>query len=297
MRTTIFPFLIVLAASVHLNAQKLPNKQERSMWAPPNPKINGQVDEWGNQFEAYNHATDIYYTLANDDQYLYLLIHTDKARVIEKIVEGGISFIIKNKENGNVGAKAEILFPDMPLPICKGVLVAAGKPLTGKTFDDNKVEITENLNGEAVDNKLNALKKANQQLLDNLKVIKLISNENFQDTISGVSEKTPYYRTLPLHRHQYKIIPIDNKDGIEAMTQFDKNAELTYELKLPLKYCGDFSDVKNKFSYQIIIHGRGEDGRPGNTWMYGPPPDLKILDQDLEEPTDFSGEYTLAKKP
>ena len=62
--------LLVSTISLVVHAQKLPNKQEISFQAPTNIKIDGKASEWNNQFLAYNNATDIYYTIANDDKNL-----------------------------------------------------------------------------------------------------------------------------------------------------------------------------------------------------------------------------------
>jgi len=75
-------------------AQKLPNKQEASLRAPANIKIDGQATEWNNKYQAYNNATEVFYTIANDDDNLYLIIHARKSRIIEKMMEGGISFTV-----------------------------------------------------------------------------------------------------------------------------------------------------------------------------------------------------------
>lgn len=48
-------------------AQKLPGVQQTALRAPTQIKIDGRTTEWGNQLQAYNKATCIYYTLCNDD--------------------------------------------------------------------------------------------------------------------------------------------------------------------------------------------------------------------------------------
>jgi len=140
-----------------------------------------------------------------------------------------------------------------------------------------------------------SIAKANIELTDNLKNIKIAGIDAIKDTVLGVKDTTKYYRTLPLRAHYLKIIALHNQDGINAMVQFDPNGELNYELAIPIKYLAQVQKDR-KFFYSITVNGRGEDGRPGNTWRYSPPPNQGIIDQDMEEPTYFWGEYTLAKK-
>jgi hypothetical protein len=88
--------------SVSIQAQKLNNVQESSVWAPK-VSIDGIASEWDNKFEAYNKATDIYYTLANDDKNLYLVLQSSSKAITNKIIRGGISFTInKKKEVGTI---------------------------------------------------------------------------------------------------------------------------------------------------------------------------------------------------
>ncbi|MDB5030718.1 hypothetical protein [Mucilaginibacter sp.] len=91
--------LLLPALSVILNsanAQKLPTVQKVSLWAPTNIKIDGQTTEWDNKLQAYNNATDIAYTLSNDDKWLYLTIQSKYNDVVDKILRGGITFTINH---------------------------------------------------------------------------------------------------------------------------------------------------------------------------------------------------------
>jgi len=90
-------------------AQKLPNKQEGSLKAPTNVKIDGKVGEWGD-FKAYNSATGLYYTLANDGQNLYLILKAANPIAIEKLFGGGISLYLNNPNNVAKDARAAITY-------------------------------------------------------------------------------------------------------------------------------------------------------------------------------------------
>jgi len=289
--------LIFLISAIAANAQKLPAVQKESVRAPANIKIDGLATEWDSQFHAYNKSIEVFYTIANDDDNLYLAIHAVNSRIIEKIIEGGITFTVNNSGKKEDKNNVIVLFPLLPLPTGKGVLVSAGKSLTGKTMTDDRQDITQSLNAAAQSNQKNPMDKANKELLENLKEIKISGINAVTDTVPGVTEKTPYFRTLPLRAHYLKFIDINNHDNIKAMIQFENNGSLTYELAIPIKYLGLSADSPQKFFYNITINGRGEDGRAGNTWSFNPPGvEPRMKDQDMEEPTDFNGEYTLAKK-
>jgi len=65
-------FLMLIAISAY--TQKLPDKQTASVWAPATIKNDGKVTGWENQFQAYNNSCRIWYTVANDDDNLYLIV-------------------------------------------------------------------------------------------------------------------------------------------------------------------------------------------------------------------------------
>jgi len=288
---SLYFFVVIIA-----NAQKLPNVQTTSLRAPADIKIDGQATEWNNQYQAYNKNIEVFYTIANDDDNLYVLIHASNSRSIEKIIEGGISFTANNSGKKDDKKNVVILFPLLPLPIGKGTLVSAGKSLTGATHSDDREDLTQSLNATAQANRASSMAKANKELLENLKEIKISGISAIIDTIPGINPTTPYFRTLPLRNHSFKYITMINHDNIKAMTQFDEKRELTYELAIPIKYLNLPAGNTQKFHYNITVNARGEDGRPGNTWSFNPPgTEPRMKDQDMEEPTDFSGEYTLAK--
>jgi len=87
--TVILCCIITFAA----NAQKLPATQQSSLRVPANVKIDGKPAEWGT-FQAYNHNCDIYYTIANDDDNLYIAIQCQYTDVIRRILNGSITFTV-----------------------------------------------------------------------------------------------------------------------------------------------------------------------------------------------------------
>jgi hypothetical protein len=85
-----FIIFSLLAICFIVNAQKLPRVQAGNMHVPSNVKIDGNITEWG-QFQAFNKATDINYSVANDNENLYLVVQATIPDVISRILNGGIT--------------------------------------------------------------------------------------------------------------------------------------------------------------------------------------------------------------
>jgi hypothetical protein len=112
---TILTILSILMLYITTSAQKLPNVQKESVLAPANVKVDGNANEWNNQFKAYNNGTQVFYTIANDNNNLYLVVQVIKPNIIEKIIQGGITFTIKNSASGKI-TPLSVTFPLIPKP-------------------------------------------------------------------------------------------------------------------------------------------------------------------------------------
>lgn len=104
--------LLLFTALVFTNtyAQKLPSVQQAGLRAPANVKIDGKAAEWDG-FKAFNTATDVYYTVANDDKKLYLVFHAEQGTVASRAVVGGIRLTIQPKGSKNMQGAMSIKFP------------------------------------------------------------------------------------------------------------------------------------------------------------------------------------------
>ena len=76
------------------NAQKLPSVQEKSLRAPAGIKIDGKAGEWNNQLQAFNKATEVFYTISNDNDKLYLTFQASDLDIINKIICQGITLTV-----------------------------------------------------------------------------------------------------------------------------------------------------------------------------------------------------------
>lgn len=102
------------------------------------------------------------------------------------------------------------------------------------------------------------------------------------------------------------IISIYNTDGIKAAALFDYKINYTYEVAIPIKFLGLSITETSKFSYHIKLNGALTNGTKviqtptGHTLVYTPGQPLMEIapgshNLPLTYPTDFWGEYTLAK--
>gem|GEM_PF-209258 len=260
--------LFLIFSNAH--AQKLPNKQEISVRAPKNIKIDGNPIEWDNKFQAYNHATDIFYTLSNDDANLYLVVQATDPGIINKIVNGRISFTI-NKS----GKKSD----DNAVTISYPIFESKNRP------NLNLKDKPEIIPGSAI-----SLKQAdsfmyvnNKRMTDRVKMIKVTGLKDIDTLIS-----------------------IYNDVGIKAAALFDNKMVYTCEISVSLKLIGLSVNDATKFNYHVVLNGIAFDFMPGVQVTRAPNGEITAINIHKEDalpsrvdqttPTDFWAEYTLAKK-
>jgi len=270
----LLPFLSI-AITVNAGAQKLPGIQQNSLRAPDNVKIDGKATEWNNQFQAYNKVTDIYYTIANDDDKLYLALQATDADIIRKIVIGGVTFTINTAGEKKDKNGVAITFPAYDKKYHPVFLILNNRPSLTKDTAKNRMQ---------ADSFMNAY---NTQISNTLKIIGVAGIKQIADD----------------------AISIYNEEGIKAASRFDNKMHYTYELAIPLKYLEFATDKPLKFTYDIKLNGvignggriidTGRDdiisfvGADGVSYNLG---SATPQNMNLAAPTDFWGEYTLAKK-
>ncbi len=250
-------FLLVLTAFFSAYPQKLPKVQTASVRAPANIKIDGKIIEWGDKFQAYNTATDVYYTLSNDDENLYLALRVKEPYVFDNIIKHGLRFTVNHSTNKKDVSPVIITYPAMTHDDRWAILnLIATRSNEGASKPVNN-------SAEA----LNSLLKAKS---------KFIKVEGISDIVD-------------------KEIPLYNDRGITAVSAFEKPFAYVYELAIPLKYLSLSSGGTTAFSYQIKInYPDPNEKRPPQP---PPPPNVKVFESLKVSVaiTDFSGEYTLAK--
>jgi len=267
--------MILLWATTFACAQKLPNIQQKSLRIPVDMKIDGKATEWNNQLQAHNSATNIFYTLANDDENLYLAVQAINARIIEKILDVGITLTINNAGNKSDKAKENISisYPAINDRYTHSILVNAGDKANWSGLPSYAYQLPTTLTRTD-----STVAVANKLFNTNSKNIKVLGCKNLPDT----------------------LISIYNEYNIKAVAEFSNNGVYTYELVVPLKFVGISINDHQKFTYNIKLNDWG-NAMAAHTYMYHDPVTGKRGDEmdgdpDLNSTTEFWGEYTLAKK-
>lgn len=262
--------LQVFIASVCIS-QKLPNKQTISLNAPTDIKIDGKAIEWNNKFQAYNTATGIFYTICNDDNYLYLTLQVTDPLVINKLYSNGLNFSItpfgKKDEKEGVSTTFPLFDKDDRFHVNIGNMPAI------KPGSERSVMQADSF-----------LRETNDRMIKKSKWI----------VVKGV-------------KNMDTLISVYNDDGIKAAALFDNKMAYTWELAIALKYVNGISTYP-KFNYHIKLNPIKTSDN--TTTTYKPAPDGRTIpvvtfnvDADVRNllnmmsPTDFWGEYTLFKKP
>jgi hypothetical protein len=259
-------FLLLCLVCVPAMAQKLPNVQKGGFRAPANVKIDGKTSEWGDTFKAYNTNIEVFYTIANDDDNLYLVIQATNADVINKMARGGITFTINHGTGKNDANPVSIYFPALN----DKDKVVIGQSVSKKPTETHEAAIIQKQTDSlaAITNKLFATRS---------KLIKIKGIKAITDT----------------------IISIYNEQDIEERAYVNAKRACTFELSVPLKYLPvDLANPK-PFAYNITINGANVGGGAivisqitGMTVAFR----TGDASQLLRYSTDFWGEYTFAKK-
>jgi len=255
MRIILPAFLFSVIAAT---AQKLPNVQAISLRAPAGIKIDGKAIEWDNKFQAFNNSTEVFYTIANDDENLYLTVQAIIPQVINRVVGGGVTLTIqksgKKTDNNNIS----ITYPYTD----------------SKTFLIFNLKLRQSIASDTSVNAADSAMVQNNKLLE--QKCKWIATTGIKDLDSLTS--------------------IYNDEGIKAVGIFDKKKIYTIELSVSLKHLGLSTKDAAKFTYNIRVNGPKPTPipvLPGNEEITAM---LNASAARKNAPTDFWGEYTLAKK-
>lgn len=262
-------FTMMVIAPFSTFAQKLPKIQHSSVYSPATIKIDGKANEWSQKFMAYHPTNRIFYTVSNDNENLYLTVKATEAVAVKKIFVDGLTLTLLNNRQRKLPKGTEptaITYPSTAVTYT-GIERAAidyADLMQDSLINKDKITLLTNT--------------SNRKILTTFQRIQ----------VQGVKEITD-------------SINLKNSFGIQAMAQFNKAMELTYELAVPLKYLG--LNGSNVISYNIKLNGVPAVEKT----MYGKLPQPIVqseghdgrvdYDQEyLNQPTDFWGVYTLAKK-
>ena len=186
----------------------MPNRQQNSLRAPLAVKVDGNPREWGGYFQAYNHATDIFYTLANDDENLYLLVQVTGPTIISRVMGRGLTLSIQKGRLKNDKNKVSITYPVTKTTLYFGL--------------NRKKNADEDTSVKALNS---VMRHHNKMIDDSCKLIPV-------DGIPGVDT----------------LVSVYNRDGIKAKGQFDSRKVFTCEFSIKLKLLNISADNAAKIT-------------------------------------------------
>jgi hypothetical protein len=314
MKKIIFLSLLVLFFTEKISAQyKFKSAQTTNLRAPANIKADGKLTEWTDSLQAFNSNTKLYYTLSNDDNFLYLTIKSTDATNNAKIQAGGITFTLNPEGKKKTEDAFVVTYPviSRPTRAQRGTMRPGGGPgfaggaMVFGTMGPGGTRTA------ATDSMIDA---AHKQFIASSK---LISVTGFKDVTDS-------------------LISIYNEYNIKAAIGFNKEGNFIYELALPLSTMGLSTAKLKEIAYNVKLNGlvipnrpdnpnegggggfggggggfNGGGGGPGGaggvqtrvvridgqggSFGGGGGNRFAINFQDMISPTDFWGKYTLAK--
>jgi len=257
--------------SIAVSAQSSPKIQQVSVRAPANIKIDGKLTEWDNKLQAYNRTDEIWYTISNDDERLYLAVLVPNGMATDKFIICGLTFTISHSLNRKATDNVAIAYP----------LITGSTSNTILMYPHAYVKLKK-------DSVANAIKIDSVYNAGNITIGKAIKEMQVTG-IKGIDS----------------VVSVYNDKDIRVVSRFDQKMNIVLELAVPLKYLGFSVNDATKFSYNIQLNGfpvpkvRALDrlGHPEGYITDNPPsPRTPPLMVYLNWPVDFWGEYALAKK-
>ena len=282
VNAVLFAFL-----SITVSAQKLANIQEGSIWAPANIKVDAQLNDWNNTLQAYNKTIDVFYTIANTETNLFLVIKSGNQTINNKIIGGGVNFTINTEGKKKEKDAFVVTFPVVDMVnLRKMVMQFAGGMGRQQQAPDSA-----------------AIANMRKKAISIDKEIKLVGFKDVPDS----------------------VISIYNEYGIKAAIDFDSKGSLIVEMLIPLKYLHIAGGKDASFVYNLKLNGINLNGiipggnaafsggapggggfggdRGGGGGGFGSPrvnagaAAAGMADiANLINPTDFWAKYVLAKK-
>lgn len=243
MKKTNLIIAIAILASQQLFAQdaKIKSEQpETGVWAEK-VKVDGNLTEWNDNFQAYNKATKLFYTISNDDKSLYLVIKSTDMQTSNKIAAGGITLAINTEGKKKDKDVYSVSFPVVAATANGGfggmggfgggrgaggapggsIVVGGfgggpGGPGGMRNFTPDSATLAAN----------------RKKTLDAAKEIKVFGFKDVTDS----------------------LVSIYNEYGLKAAIGYDAQGNYTYELAVPLKLLNLTADGK-AIAYNIKVNG------------------------------------------
>lgn len=264
-------FLLFILTAVLASAQKLPNKQQLSLWSADSIKIDGKTEDAGGRFVAYNKTTRLFYSISNNSGNICLIARTADRETIRKIMSYGLTFTVNSSSKKNNSGL------QLTLPVFKKL--DDQKLILTCLKADPSVFLTDTV---AIRRRLDTIAYTMNSVL---------GAEATMVKVSGIAQKD----TLLNH---------NNATGVNAASLFTSNSMYTFAMAMPLKYLPNYGDV---ISYSIKINGTPAENIPTvvtrtrvvimtEAELQNLPRAAPARLPEVDYAAEFSGEYTLARK-
>ncbi|MES2275722.1 MAG: hypothetical protein V4592_06855 [Bacteroidota bacterium] len=305
MKKTSLLLILLFPVALQALAQdaKLPNVQAGTGVLAPPIKVDGNLKEWNDSFQAYNKQTKLFYTISNDDQLLYLVVKSTDTQNNNKIAAGGISFILNTDGKKKDKDAFKFTYPIVVRAARPDGDRGGDGPRGGGGFGGDGGRGGFGGRNEAPDSA--TLAARHKQTIDAAKEIKVLGFKDIADS----------------------LLSVYNEYGIKAAIGYDAKGNYTYELAIPLKLLSLNPGDNKEIAYNLKVNGitmpafmqrndgggnaggqggfggggdgggRGGQGGgngPGGQGGFGGPGGPG--GSDMFSPTDIWGKYILAKK-
>ena len=263
LKLGIFYSLIIAYSSSF--AQKSEDTQELGLWVS-GVKVDGKIAEWSIPLKAYNRSTDLFYTMANDNKFLYLVIQSKDLVNNNKIILGGITVTIKTDGKKKEKDGFKFTYPIINRTKNQNIQKSSGQKTPGDGAGFTKTQRRTQLQSDSIQ-----IARSKTQLAT-AKELKIFGIKSITDS----------------------LISIYNEYGIKAYSTINEVGVFTYELAVPLDLLQLSIDNPKEFSYNIKLNGlQMNNGAVGGNFNRG----VGNMDfQALNSATDLWGKYYLVAK-
>lgn len=322
MKTLITTATVLLAmCSTAVFAQdnsqaKLKDVQASSVWAPTGTKTDAKLNEWNDTFQAFNKSTKLYYTVANDAKFVYLVIKSTDATATNKVMMGGITVTVNTEGKKKTESAYSITYPVVARPAfgqrgAGGGGMMGGGP-GGPGGAGGMRSMMASMQGGKPDSAVIAMRR--------------------QSLVAAKEIKVSGFKDIP-----DSLISLYNEYSVKAAANYDNDGNFLYEMAIPIKLMGLTPESTQELAYNVKLNGLtlpnfngggdfaggpggagpgaggapggfggpGGGGAPGGGMRLnggfaggngGGPRTGGVNFQEMISPTDFWGKYTLAKK-
>ncbi|WP_175582433.1 hypothetical protein [Mucilaginibacter mali] len=221
---TLIKLGLCLTASMGLFAARAQSVQETGVWAPANVKVDGKLNEYGNSLEANNKTDNVSYTVSNDDKNLYFAIKANDQSTANKIMAGGIDFILNTEGKKKDKDAFIITFPLINRSAMRGAMGGGQRGQRGQGGGGGQQ------GGPPDTATINSMRRT---------------------AVAAVKEmKLKGFKDIP-----DSVVSIYNEYSLKGAVAYDANGNFICELAVPFSQLGISLDKTKEIAYNLKING------------------------------------------